>query len=79
MPEAGGKVVVFEMLVAEDVVSTSRAAAGLNLVMVTNESGRQYKASELGSMLRDAGFVDVEVVSSPLTPYSAVVARKASP
>ena len=72
----GGKVVLLEMLVSEDVTSTTNAAAGLNLIMVTNEDGRQYKASELQSMLEKVGFVDVQVISSPVTPYSAVVASK---
>ncbi len=76
LPEKSGKVVILEMLVAEDVASTTSAAAGLNLVMVTNEDGRQYKASELKSMLEKIGFVDVEVLSSPVTPYSAVIASK---
>lgn len=76
LPKKSGKVVILEMLVAEDVVSTTGAAAGLNLVMVVNEDGRQYKASEIKSMLKKIGFVDVEVISSPVTPYSAVVASK---
>ncbi len=71
-----GKVIILEMLVAEDVLSTTNAAAGLNLVMVTNENGRQYKASELKSILESIGFVDVKVISSPVTPYSAIIASK---
>ena len=73
---SGGKVSILEMLVAEDVSSTTNSAAGLNLVMVTNEDGRQYKASELKSMLENIGFVHVKVISSPLTPYSAIIAGK---
>jgi len=73
---SGGKVIILEMLVAEDISSTTNAAAGLNLVMVTNEDGRQYKASELKSMLQSIGFVDAKVISSPVTPYSAVIASK---
>mmetsp|Transcript_11793 Transcript_11793/g.14855 ORF Transcript_11793/g.14855 Transcript_11793/m.14855 type:complete len:351 (+) Transcript_11793:164-1216(+) len=76
LPEKSGKIAILEMLVAEDVVSTTGATAGLNLVMVTNEDGRQYKASELKSMLEKIGFVDVQVVSSPVTPYSVIIASK---
>lgn len=77
LPEStGGNVIILEMLVAEDVLTTTNAAAGLNLVMVTNEDGRQYKASELKLMLESIGFVDIKVVSSPVTPYSAVIASK---
>merc|ERR1712113_1324217 len=39
LPETGGKVLIVEMLVSEDVGSTTKATAGLNLVMVTNEDG----------------------------------------
>lgn len=73
-----GTVVVLEMLIAEDLTSTTRSAAGLNLLMVTNEQGRQFKASELKEMMEEVGFVEVSVVSSPLTPYSLVVATKQS-
>ena len=78
LPATKGKVVLLEMLVAEDVASSSLASAGLNLVMVTNEQGRQYKASELHSMLTKAGFdgPTIQVMSSPRTPYSLVVANK---
>jgi len=44
--------------------------------MVTNKDGRQYKASEVTSMLEKVGFSDVEIISSPVSPYSAVVASK---
>ena len=76
LPDKSGKIMILEMLVAEDVVSTTGATAGLNLVMVTNEDGRQYKASELKLMLEKIGFVDIQVVSSPVTPYSAIIASK---
>jgi hypothetical protein len=76
LPESTGKVVLLEMLISEDIASTTSAAAGLNFVMVANEDGRQYKSSELEKMLKDAGFVDIEVVKSPLTPYSAIVGNK---
>lgn len=76
LPNNSGKVLILEMLVAEDVVSTTCAAAGLNLVMVTNEDGRQYKASELKAILEKIGFGDVKVISSPLTPYSVIIASK---
>jgi len=79
LPRTGGKVVIMEMLLAEDSdgAPSGKAAAGLNILMVVNEDGRQYKASELEYMLKEVGFHEVDVVSSPLTPYSAVVATKA--
>jgi len=64
------------MLLAEDVESSTRSATGLNIVMVTNEQGRQFKGSELEAMLRAAGFAATEVVRSPLTPYALVVGTK---
>lgn len=76
LPHEKGKIIIVEMLVAEDIISTTNATAGLNLVMVTNEDGRQYKASELKPMLENSGFTGMEVVSSPLTPYSAIIAYK---
>lgn len=76
LPQSSGKVIILEMLIAENLSSTTNAAAGLNLVMVTNENGRQYKASELKLILEDIGFVDVKIVSSDVTPYSAVIASK---
>lgn len=76
LPETGGKVLIVEMLVSEDVGSTSKVAAGLNLVMVTNEDGRQYKASEIKVILESIGFVDIKVITSSITPYSAVLASK---
>jgi len=79
LPKTGGKVVIMEMLLAEDTdgAPSGKAAAGLNILMAVNEDGRQYKASELESMLKKVGFQEVDVVSSLLTPYSAVVATKA--
>jgi len=73
---SNGTVIILEMLIAEDIVSTTQAAAGLNLVMVTNEQGRQYKASDLEKMLSDVGFVDTAVYKSNETPYSAIVSKK---
>ena len=73
---SNGTVIILEMLIEEDIVTTTRSAAGLNLVMVTNEQGRQYKASELEKMLGDVGFVDTTVYKSSETPYSAIVSKK---
>lgn len=71
-----GCVIILEMLINEDIGLTTKAAAGLNLVMVTNEQGRQYKENELYQMLSETGYVDPQTISSPLTPYSIVRAFK---
>jgi hypothetical protein len=47
LPESTGKVVRLEILISEDISSTTSAA----LVTFANENGRQYKASELEKML----------------------------
>lgn len=84
--EKDGTVVILEMLLDDDFVNTAtkdngtvqrlRCAAGLNLLMVLYEDGRHYKLSELEGLLVSVGFVDVECISSPLTPYSVVLGRK---
>jgi len=71
-----GCVIILEMLIHEDIASSTKSAAGLNLVMVTNEQGRQYKGRELEQMLKQTGFVDSEIISSTLTPYSIIRAFK---
>lgn len=64
----GGRVVIFEMLISEDVAST-KPAAGLNVVMVTNEFGIHYTSAGLNDLLAQAGFKRHVTTCSPLTAY----------
>jgi len=71
----GGRIVVSELLLADDVGSSSPASTSMNVVLLQWVKGRQYRGKELVSRFRRLGFVDSRVV--PLVDdYSLVVGTK---
>ncbi|MEO8313576.1 MAG: methyltransferase [Pseudomonadota bacterium] len=71
----GGRIVLHEMLMDDDGCGPL-AAAAFSLLMLLGTRGRQYSLAELRAILEEAGFSDVEALSTSGGYYSLVVARK---
>lgn len=72
--EAGGRIVLHEVLYRDD-KNGPLAAAAFSLMMMGWTEGEQYTAAELSALLTDAGFAEVEVVPS-FGHYSLVTGIK---
>ncbi len=70
----GGRIVLHEVLYRDD-KSGPLAAAAFGLMMMSWTEGEQYAPAELGRLLREAGFGEVEVVPS-FGHYSLVTGVK---
>jgi len=71
----GGRVVISELLLADDVASSSSSATCMNVVMIPWTKGRQYRPKELFRRLGRIGFTGQRVL--PLVDdYGLVVATK---
>ncbi len=66
----GGRIVIHEMLYNDDKTGPFPVAA-FNIVMLLWTEGQQYSGAELSSMLREAGFIDLEV--KPTFGYWSIV------
>ena len=71
----GGKIVISEMLLADDVKSSSSSSTSMNIIMLPYAKGRQYRPKELFSRLERAGFVDMHV-KVLVDDYDVVIATK---
>lgn len=71
----GGKIVISEMLLADDVKSSSSSSTSMNIIMLPYAKGRQYRPKELFSRLERAGFVDMHV-KVLVDDYDIVIATK---
>lgn len=71
----GGMIMLHEMLMDDDGCGPLTTAA-FSLLMLLGTKGRQYTLPELRSFLEDAGFVDVEAVTTGGGYYSLVTASK---
>jgi len=71
----GGRVVISELLLADDVVSSSSSATSMNVIMLPFTKGRQYRPKELFRRLSRIGFTSPSAL--PLVDdYGLVVATK---
>lgn len=68
----GGVVLISELLVADDKTGPLPAAM-VSLNMLVETAGRNYTAAEYGMWLREAGFVDINVVPFEAPTANAVV------
>ncbi|KAL7496064.1 hypothetical protein ACHAWT_006354 [Skeletonema menzelii] len=71
----GGKIVVSELLLADDVVSSTPAATSMNVIMLPYTKGRQYRPKELFCRLEKVGFTDPEVINL-VDDYDLVIGTK---
>ena len=60
---AGGRILLHEMLLADDGSGPLRPA-GFSMMMLAGTKGRQYSFAELSRLLTDAGFVDPAVTEA---------------
>jgi len=71
----GGRIVISELLLGDDVSSSSSASTSMNVIMIPWTKGRQYRPKELFRRLTDAGFVRPRVLKL-VDDYSVVIAEK---
>lgn len=72
---SGGKIVISEMLLANDVKSSSSSSTSMNVIMLPYTKGRQYRPKELFRRLERAGFVEPHV-KNLVDDYDLVIATK---
>ena len=72
---SGGKIVISEMLLADDVKSSSSSSTIMNVIMLPYTKGRQYRPKELFRRLERTGFVD-PFVKNLVDDYDLVIATK---
>lgn len=71
----GGRVVVSELLLADDIRSSSPSSTSMNVVMLQWTKGRQYRPKELKSMMKQVGFSTTDV-KTLVDDYSLVIGHK---
>lgn len=72
---SGGKVVISELLLADDVKSSTSSSTSMNVIMLPYTKGRQYRPKELFHRFLKAGFVDMHV-KKLVDDYDLVIATK---
>lgn len=72
----GGKIVISEILLADDVKSSTPASTSMNVIMLPYTKGRQYRPKELFRRLEKVGFTKPEVINL-VDDYDLVVGTKA--
>jgi len=73
--EPGGRIILREVLQNEE-RSGPLPAAAYNISMLLLTQGQQFSGSELSSMLKVAGFVDIEIKSTNFGYRSLAIGRK---
>ena len=71
----GGKIVISELLLANDVKSSTESSTSMNIIMVPYTKGRQYRSKELFKRLEEAGFIK-PCVKNLVDDYDLVIATK---
>ena len=71
----GGRIAICELLLADDVKSSTSSATSMNVIMLPYTKGRQYRPKELFLRLERAGFVEPHVAHL-VDDYDLVVATK---
>jgi hypothetical protein len=72
---SGGRIVISELLLGDELRSSSSASTSMNVIMIPWTKGRQYRPKELFRRLTHAGFVRPRV-HQLVDDYSLVVAEK---
>lgn len=73
----GGKIVISEILLSDDVKSSTSSATSMNVIMLPYTKGRQYRPKELFLRLGRQGFADPHVTKL-VDDYDLVIATKPS-
>ena len=71
----GGRIVISELLLSDDIKSSTVSSTSMNVIMLPYTKGRQYRAKELFLRLERAGFVEPHVTKL-VDDYDLVVATK---
>ena len=71
----GGKIVISELLLADDVKSSTPAATSMNVIMMPYTKGRQYRPKELLRRLEKVGFTNPKVINL-VDDYDLVIGTK---
>ena len=71
----GGRIVISELLLSDDVKSSTVSATSMNVIMLPYTKGRQYRPMEVFQRLKWAGFVQPQVTSL-FDDYALVIATK---
>jgi SAM-dependent methyltransferase len=71
----GGRIAISELLLSDDVKSSTSSATSMNVIMLPYTKGRQYRPKELYRRLERAGFVDPHVTNL-VDDYDLVIATK---
>lgn len=72
---SGGRIVISELLLGDDLKSSSSASTSMNVIMIPWTKGRQYRPNELFLRLTNAGFVNPRL-HKLVDDYSVVIATK---
>lgn len=73
----GGKIVISEILLSDDVKSSTSSASSMNVIMLPYTKGRQYRPKEFFHRLTRVGFGDPHVIKL-VDDYDLVIATKPS-
>ena len=71
----GGRIVISELLLSDDVKSSTVSATSMNVIMLPYTKGRQYRPKELFTRLERAGFAQPRV-QNLVDDYDLVIATK---
>ncbi|KAL7459745.1 hypothetical protein ACHAWC_011478 [Mediolabrus comicus] len=71
----GGKIVISELLLADDVKSSTPTSTSMNVIMLPYTKGRQYRPKELLRRLEKVGFTNPKVINL-VDDYDLVIGTK---
>jgi hypothetical protein len=71
----GGRVVISEILLADDISKSSSSATSMNIIMLPYTKGRQYRSKELHRRLTTIGFINPRT-KHLVDDYSLIIADK---
>ena len=71
----GGRIVISELLLSDDVKSSSVSSSSMNIIMLPYTKGRQYRPKELFRRLERAGFAKPHVTNL-VDDYDLIIATK---
>ena len=71
----GGRIVISELLLSDDIKSSTVSSSSMNIIMLPYTKGRQYRPKELFRRLERAGFVQPRVTKL-VDDYDLVIATK---
>ena len=73
--KSGGKIVISELLLSNDIQSSTSSSTSMNIIMLPYTKGRQYRGNELHQRLINNGFIN-PITKYLIDDYSLVMATK---